>query len=77
MAPMGLTVSSRRFQPADSRRRITSTPTGLTGRKSPDVNVHADLSSHRRWAAFVEEYRKLLPEAGVELDERYMLWSWR
>jgi hypothetical protein len=32
---------------------------------------------HHRRTTFVEEYRKLLGEAGIEFDERYMLWSSR
>ena len=28
---------------------------------------------HHRRATFAEEYRKLLVEAGIEFDERYML----
>jgi REP element-mobilizing transposase RayT len=28
---------------------------------------------HHRRTSFVEEYRKLLEEAGIEFDERYML----
>jgi len=28
---------------------------------------------HHRRATFAEEYRKLLEEAGIEFDERYML----
>jgi len=28
---------------------------------------------HHRRTTFVEEYRKLLEEAGIEFDERYML----